>query len=40
MIVRGMMVAGKNSVIYVGLIPGPNKTNESCGKMMVMGMMH
>jgi hypothetical protein len=40
MIVRGTTEAEKNSVIYMGLIPGPNKTDEICRKTMVMGMMH
>jgi hypothetical protein len=40
MIVWGTMEAGKNSVICMGLILGPNKTGEICGKMMVMGTMH
>jgi hypothetical protein len=31
---------GKNSVIYMGLILGPNKTDEICGKIMVTGMMY
>jgi hypothetical protein len=35
--VRGTMEAGKNSVIYMGLISGPNKTDDTCGKMTVMG---
>jgi hypothetical protein len=35
-----MMEAGKDSVVYMGLIPGPNKTGEICGKMMVTGTMH
>jgi hypothetical protein len=39
-IVQGTMEVGKNSVIYMGLIPGPNKTDEICGKSMVMGTMH
>jgi hypothetical protein len=34
------MEAGKNSVIYIGLILGPNKTDEICGKTMVTGTMH
>jgi hypothetical protein len=40
MIVQGTMEAGRNSVIYMGLIPGPNKTDEICGKTMVTGTMH
>jgi hypothetical protein len=34
------MEAGKKSVIYTGLIPGPIKADEICRKMMVTGMMH
>jgi hypothetical protein len=34
------MEAEKNSIIYMGLIPGPNKTDEVCGKTMVTGTMH
>jgi hypothetical protein len=34
------MEAGKISVIYMGLIPGPNKTDEICGKTMATGTMH
>jgi hypothetical protein len=30
------MEAGKNSVIYMGLVPGPNKADNICGKMKVM----
>jgi hypothetical protein len=37
--VRGTMEAGKNSVIYVGLISGPNKADDTCGKMTVTGTM-
>jgi hypothetical protein len=33
------MEAGKNSVIYMGLVPGPNKADNVCGKMKVTGMM-
>jgi hypothetical protein len=40
MIVWGTMEAGKNSIIYMGLILGPNKTDKICGKTMVTGMMH
>jgi hypothetical protein len=40
MTAQGTMEVGKNSVIYVRLIPGPNKTGEICGKMMVTGTMH
>jgi hypothetical protein len=39
-IVQGRMEAGRNSVIYMGLILGPNKTDEICGKTMVTGTMH
>jgi hypothetical protein len=31
---------GQNSVIYMGLILGPNKTDKICGKTMVTGTMH
>jgi hypothetical protein len=31
---------GKNSVIYMGLNLGPNKTDEICVKMKVTGTMH
>jgi hypothetical protein len=34
------MEAGKNIVMYMGLIPGPKKTDEICGKTMVTGTMH
>jgi hypothetical protein len=34
------MEVGKNNVIYMGLISGPNKTDEICGKTMVTGTMH
>jgi hypothetical protein len=30
---------GKNSVIYMGLISGPNKANDTCGKTTVTGTM-
>jgi hypothetical protein len=33
------MEAGKNSVIYMGLFPGPNKADDICGKTEVMGTM-
>jgi hypothetical protein len=33
------MEAGKNSVIYMGLFPGPNKADNICGKTTVTGMM-
>jgi hypothetical protein len=34
------MEAGKNSVIYMGLVPGPNKADNICGKTKkVMGTM-
>jgi hypothetical protein len=39
-IVRGTMEAGKNSVICMGLIVGPNKTDKICWKTMVTGTMH
>jgi hypothetical protein len=35
-----MIGVGKSSAIYMGLIPGPSKTDEICGKMKIMGMMH
>jgi hypothetical protein len=35
--VRGPMKAGKNSVIYMGLVPGPNKADNICEKTKVMG---
>jgi hypothetical protein len=31
------MEAGKNSVIYMGLISGPNKADDTCGKTMGNG---
>jgi hypothetical protein len=31
------MEAGKNSVIYMGLISGPSKADDTCGKTTVMG---
>jgi hypothetical protein len=34
------MEAEKNIVVYMELIPGPNKTDEICGKTMVTGTMH
>jgi hypothetical protein len=34
---RGMMEVEKNSVIYMGLISGPNKADDTCGKMMERG---
>jgi hypothetical protein len=37
--VRGPMEAGKNSVIYTGLVPGPNKADIICGKTKVTGTM-
>ena len=37
--VRGPMEAGKNSVIYMGLVPGPNKADNICGKTNVTGIM-
>jgi hypothetical protein len=33
------MEAGKNSVIYMGLVPGPNKADNICGKTKVTEMM-
>jgi hypothetical protein len=33
------MEAGKNSVIYMGLISGPNKADDTCGRMTVTGTM-
>jgi hypothetical protein len=30
---------GKNSVIYMGLISGPNKADDTCRKTTVTGMM-
>jgi hypothetical protein len=33
------MEAGKNSVIYMGLVPGPNKADDICGKTLVPGTM-
>jgi hypothetical protein len=33
------MEAGKNSVIYMGLVPGPNKADDICGKTKVTGTM-
>jgi hypothetical protein len=34
------MEAEKNSVICMRLLPGPNKTDEMCGKTMLTGTMH
>jgi hypothetical protein len=34
------METGKNSVIYVGLILGPNKTHQFCRKTIITGTMH
>jgi hypothetical protein len=34
------MEAGKNSVIYMGLISGPNKADDTCGRTTVTGTMH
>jgi hypothetical protein len=31
------MEAGKNSVIYMGLISGPNKADDTCGPTTVTG---
>jgi hypothetical protein len=33
------MQAGKNSVIYMGLISGPNKADDTCGRTTVTGTM-
>jgi hypothetical protein len=33
------MEAGKNSVIYMGLISGPNKADGTCGRTTVTGTM-
>jgi hypothetical protein len=33
------MEVGKNSVMYMGLVPGPNKADNICGKTKVMGSM-
>ena len=33
------MEVGKNSVIYMVLVPGPNKADNICGKTKVMGAM-
>jgi hypothetical protein len=33
------MEVGKSSVIYMGLVPGPNKADNICGKMKVTGTM-
>jgi hypothetical protein len=33
------MEAGKNSVIYMGLISGPNKAYDTCGATTVTGTM-
>jgi hypothetical protein len=33
------MEVGKNSVIYMGLVPGPNKEDNICGKTKVIGTM-
>ena len=33
------MEAGKNSVIYMGLISGPNKADDTCGPTTVTGTM-
>ena len=33
------MEEGKNSVIYMGLVLGPNKADNICGKMKVTGTM-
>jgi hypothetical protein len=36
---QGTMEAGKNNVICMGLNRGPNKLDEICGKMNIIGMM-
>jgi hypothetical protein len=36
-IVRGMMDAGINNVIYMELHSGPKMANGTCGKMIVAG---
>jgi hypothetical protein len=33
------MEAGKNSVIHMGLISGPNKADDTCGKTTLTGTM-
>ena len=33
------MEAGRNSVIYMRLVPGPNKADNICGKTQVTGTM-
>jgi hypothetical protein len=33
------MEVGKNSVIYMGLISGPNKADDTCGRTTVTGTM-
>jgi hypothetical protein len=33
------MESGKNSVIYMGLISGPNKADDTCGRTTVTGTM-
>jgi hypothetical protein len=33
------MEAGKNSVIYMGLISGPNKSDDTCGPTTITGKM-
>jgi hypothetical protein len=33
------MEPGKNSVIYMGLISGPNKADDTCGRTTVTGTM-
>jgi hypothetical protein len=33
------MEAGENSVIYMGLISGPNKADDTCGPTTVTGTM-
>jgi hypothetical protein len=38
-VASGPMDAGKNSVIYMGLVLGPNKADNICGKTKVTGTM-
>jgi hypothetical protein len=33
------MEVGKNNVVYMGLVPGPNKADNICGKTKVTGKM-
>jgi hypothetical protein len=39
MTVRGTMEAGKDSVMYMGLISGPNKADDTCWRTTVTGTM-